>query len=134
MYSVTRSEAYIFFCWIFYKVLMYIDRKNKKLGIISLSYKQWNVDVDFVKIVFYIKLIEEIGFQLVIKNNLFWCLLLYLLQYEYQDSLIALMLYLSYFTSSTFGVLYSKWTLKNSWIIAWNLFLSRNWLSDNRGN
>ena len=26
---------------------MYIDRKNKKLGIIrSLSYKQWNVDVD----------------------------------------------------------------------------------------
>ena len=34
---------------------MYIDRKIKKLGIIgSLSYKQWNVDVDFVKkIVFY---------------------------------------------------------------------------------
>ena len=35
---------------------MYIDRKNKKLVIIrNLSYKQLNVDVDFVKIVFFIK-------------------------------------------------------------------------------
>ena len=40
---------------------MYIDRKNKKLGILrNLLHKQWNFDVDFVKFVVFIKLIEEI--------------------------------------------------------------------------
>ena len=40
---------------------MDIDRKNKKLGIKrSLSSKQRNVDVDFVKIAFFIKLMAEI--------------------------------------------------------------------------
>ena len=49
---------------------MDIDRKNKKLGIIrSLSSKQWNVDVDFVEILFFIKLIEEIPIK---KNYVFW--------------------------------------------------------------
>ena len=36
---------------------MSIDRKNKKLGIIrNFSYKQWNVDFDFVKFVFFYKI------------------------------------------------------------------------------
>ena len=62
---------------------MDIDRKNKKLGIIrSLSSKQWNVDVDFVKIVFFIKLIVEIRIKIFMY---FDCIIpLYLLQYEYQ--------------------------------------------------
>ena len=33
---------------------MYIDRKIKKLG--TISYKQWNVDVDFVKFGFIYKI------------------------------------------------------------------------------
>ena len=59
---------------------MDIVRKNKNLGIIrSLSSKQRNVDVDFVKIVFFIKLIEEIRIKIFMY---FDCSIpLYLLQY-----------------------------------------------------
>ena len=103
--TLLRNEARS----IFFSLLNYLQgsdvhrQKNKKLGIIrSLSYKQWNVDVDFVKIVFFIKLIEDIRIMY------FDCFIrLYLLQYEYQAKYNCIKALLKYFTTSTIRVFYS---------------------------
>ena len=78
---------------------MYIDRKNKKLGIIrNLSYKQWNVDVDFVKIGFFYQIDtgnsdkKKLCTLIVLSHNIYYNM-------SIRQSRIVWRTYLKYFTS-----------------------------------